>query len=229
MQEKSSRVQACVCERLPVGTVLGERNEHAEYVRHLRSAAVVREEAVSYSYSLDICPYTGVVWRSELGGDWRIAYPIYIRTDIVIPKLDFYTIATGRISIFSQKRKLTTLGTYMGPRPEWPQFPMRGLLYRAFNISDANNAFFGLDQRKFTAETVWLWIRLERPLRQPGSNARAILCSPVEAISHQVLTSGRVLQWNWFEFQIGEVTIESQLALSAEQFRDKFGFDKLQD
>lgn len=220
----------CICEDIPVGTVLNydvDRNR-LEHLHYLASGNLWLDEPY-------ICPYTGIIWLSRYveGRDWRVDDIVYERTRHRQPQLESYTVSKATLEIYHEKRlkKEYITPVSVGDVPlstmesEWPRFPVAGLLLDLFILSEENRIAWHYEE--IVIEPVYsiqLWVYLPSPLWQ-GDAGRCWLASPFEPITQQVLQPGLVLQWQ-FVGQIGEIRVEAQQKVPAARFLERFGFDK---
>jgi hypothetical protein len=229
--QKHQQATACLCEEVPPGTILlSSEPDFKTYLDHL---VYVCSGNSWYATSYSLCPYTGILWIGTYvhGADYRIETPAKKRTALRQPPLERYTIAAGVARLYPEPRYPPPDAPRMDYRlpkgvslPQFPTLPLQGRMWEL--LDPIQEVQWVWDDFHYAGKTTLkLWLHLFAPLDRGGA-VKCWLASPLEVINRQVLLTGMRLEWWFAGGQIGEVEVQYQQPMLAEEFFEWFGFDK---
>jgi hypothetical protein len=203
----------CPCERLAPGTVIDYPSGETEHLWHLSNCGGDRDVA---GYS--ICPYTGIVWKFLWQGDNRLTYFVAERTYYKQWFERQRTVAFASLRLYPQTQQRVVMeGTI-----RLPTFPMRNTVFTAIIGETAWR--IDEDIRCVGRLHLGVWLRPLQPISR-GGVGQVVVASPLEVITVQAVSPGRLFLVSGDLGYIGELEVQSHDTIGADEYSRWFVFD----
>ena len=203
----------CQCERLSPGTVINYPGEETEHWWFLSNCGNDRDVA-----GYKICPYTGIVWKVLWQGDNRVTYFVAERTYYKQGFRMQRTVAFASLRLYPQTQKRVV----MEGATRLPTFPMSNTVFTS--ISGETAWRIDEDIRCVGSLHLGVWLRPLQPISR-GGVGQVVVASPLEVITVQAVSPGRLFLVSGDLGYIGELEVQSQDTIGADQYSRWFVFD----
>jgi len=203
----------CPCERLAPGTVIDYPSGETEHLWHLSNCGDDRDVA---GYS--ICPYTGIVWKFLWQGGSRLTYFVAERTYYKQGFERQRTVAFASLRLYPQTQQRVVMEGTM----RLPTFPMRNTVFTT--IIGETAWCISEDIRCAGSLSIGVWLRPLQPISR-GDVGQVVVASPLEVITVQAVFPGRLFLVSGDLGYIGELEVQSQDTIGADEYSRWFVFD----